>query len=177
MKKEIKYCQNFRQESDFFAVAASIASYFLVGVNQRLPIITAGCISIGAGIVALLFGQDNYGRVKGNNIFRMLQLQAKSFIKEGKITFVIFADDRVPCSFCSICLILADLCNRGDPYRDQISWQFFLLVFMVLLMLGNYAVSIFTRKISNLGTSIAGIIISIFRVCTSFLYYPLFRVL
>ena len=56
----------------FFAVAASIASYFLVGVNQRLPIITAGCISIGAGIVALLFGQDNYGRVKGNNIFRML---------------------------------------------------------------------------------------------------------
>lgn len=55
----------------FFAVAASIASYFLVGVNQRLPIITAGCISIGAGIVALLFGQDNYGRVKGNNIFRM----------------------------------------------------------------------------------------------------------
>ena len=69
----------------FFAIAASLASYFLIGVNQRLPIITAGCISIGAGIVALLFGQDNYGRVKGNNIFRMLQLQAKSFIKEEKL--------------------------------------------------------------------------------------------
>lgn len=144
----------------FFAVAASIASYFLVGVNQRLPIITAGCISIGAGIVALLFGQDNYGRVKGNNIFRMLQLQAKSFIKEEKL--LLLSLRTIVCHVPFVAFVLFWQIYATEVIHIETKYlAFFLLVFMVLLMLGNYAVSIFTRKISNLGTSIAGIIISI----------------
>ena len=144
----------------FFAIAASLASYFLVGVNQRLPIITAGCISIGAGIVALLFGQDNYGRVKGNNIFRMLQLQAKSFIKEEKL--LLLSLRTIVCHVPFVAFVLFWQIYASEVIHIETKYlAFFLLVFMVLLMLGNYAVSIFTRKISNLGTSIAGIIISI----------------
>ena len=144
----------------FFAIAASLASYFLVGVNQRLPIITAGCISIGAGIVALLFGQDNYGRVKGNNIFRMLQLQAKSFIKEEKL--LLLSLRTIVCHVTFVAFVLFWQIYATEVIHIETKYlAFFLLVFMVLLMLGNYAVSIFTRKISNLGTSIAGIIISI----------------
>lgn len=144
----------------FFAIAASLASYFLVGVNQRLPIITAGCISIGAGIVALLFGQDNYGRVKGNNIFRMLQLQAKSFIKEEKL--LLLSLRTIVCHVPFVAFVLFWQIYATEVIHIETKYlAFFLLVFMVLLMLGNYAVSIFTRKISNLGTSIAGIIISI----------------
>ena len=144
----------------FFAIAASLASYFLVGVNQRLPIITAGCISIGAGIVALLFGQDNYGRVKGNNIFRMLQLQAKSFIKEEKL--LLLSLRTIVCHVPFVAFVLFWQIYATEVIHIETKYLvFFLLVFMVLLMLGNYAVSIFTRKISNLGTSIAGIIISI----------------
>ena len=142
MKKEIKYCQNFRQESDFFAVAASIASYFLVGVNQRLPIITAGCISIGAGIVALLFGQDNYGRVKGNNIFRMLQLQAKSFIKEEKL--LLLSLRTIVCHVPFVAFVLFWQIYATEVIHIETKYlAFFLLVFMVLLMLGNYAVKHF----------------------------------
>ena len=144
----------------FFAIAASLASYFLVGVNQRLTIITAGCISIGAGIVALLFGQDNYGRVKGNNIFRMLQLQAKSFIKEEKL--LLLSLRTIVCHVPFVAFVLFWQIYATEVIHIETKYlAFFLLVFMVLLMLGNYAVSIFTRKISNLGTSIAGIIISI----------------
>ena len=144
----------------FFAIAASLASYFLVGVNQRLPIITAGCISIGAGIVALLFGQDNYGRVKGNNIFRMLQLQAKSFIKEEKL--LLLSLRTIVCHVPFVAFVSFWQIYATEVIHIETKYlAFFLLVFMVLLMLGNYAVSIFTRKISNLGTSIAGIIISI----------------
>lgn len=144
----------------FFAITASLASYFLVGVNQRLPIITAGCISIGAGIVALLFGQDNYGRVKGNNIFRMLQLQAKSFIKEEKL--LLLSLRTIVCHVPFVAFVLFWQIYATEVIHIETKYlAFFLLVFMVLLMLGNYAVSIFTRKISNLGTSIAGIIISI----------------
>ena len=144
----------------FFAIAASLASYFLVGVNQRLPIITAGCISIGAGIVALLFGQDNYGRVKGDNIFRMLQLQAKSFIKEEKL--LLLSLRTIVCHVPFVAFVLFWQIYATEVIHIETKYlAFFLLVFMVLLMLGNYAVSIFTRKISNLGTSIAGIIISI----------------
>lgn len=144
----------------FFAIAASLASYFLVGVNQRLPIITAGCISIGAGIVALLFGLDNYGRVKGNNIFRMLQLQAKSFIKEEKL--LLLSLRTIVCHVPFVAFVLFWQIYATEVIHIETKYlAFFLLVFMVLLMLGNYAVSIFTRKISNLGTSIAGIIISI----------------
>ena len=144
----------------FFAIAASLASYFLVGVNQRLPIITAGCISIGAGIVALLFGQDNYGRVKGNNIFRMLQLQAKSFIKEEKL--LLLSLRTIVCHVPFVAFVLFWQIYATEVIHIETKYlAFFLLVFMVLLMLGNYAVCIFTRKISNLGTSIAGIIISI----------------
>ena len=144
----------------FFAIAASLASYFLVGVNQRLPIITAGCISIGAGIVALLFGQDNYGRVKGNNIFRMLQLQAKSFIKEEKL--LLLSLRTIVCHVPFVAFVLFWQIYATEVIHIETKYlACFLLVFMVLLMLGNYAVSIFTRKISNLGTSIAGIIISI----------------
>ena len=144
----------------FFAIAASLASYFLVGVNQRLPIITAGCISIGAGIVALLFGQDNYGRVKGNNIFRMLQLQAKSFIKEEKL--LLLSLRTIVCHVPFVAFVLFWQIYATEVIHIETKYlAFFLLVFMVLLMLGNYAVSIFTRKISNLGTSIAGIIMSI----------------
>lgn len=144
----------------FFAIAASLASYFLVGVNQRLPIITAGCISIGAGIVALLFGQDNYGRVKGNNIFRMLQLQAKSFIKEEKL--LLLSLRTIVCHVPFVAFVLFWQIYATEVIHIETKYlAIFLLVFMVLLMLGNYAVSIFTRKISNLGTSIAGIIISI----------------
>ena len=144
----------------FFAIAASLASYFLVGVNQRLPIITAGCISIGAGIVALLFGQDNYGRVKGNNIFRMLQLQAKSFIKEEKL--LLLSLRTIVCHVPFVAFVLFWQIYATEVIHIETKYlAFFLLVFMVLLMLGNYAVSIFTRKISKLGTSIAGIIISI----------------
>lgn len=144
----------------FFAIAASLASYFLVGVNQRLPIITAGCISIGAGIVALLFGQDNYGRVKGNNIFRMLQLQAKSFIKEEKL--LLLSLRTIVCHVPFVAFVLFWQIYATEVIHIETKYlAFFLLVFMVLLMLGNYAVSIFTRKISNLGTSIVGIIISI----------------
>ena len=143
-----------------FAIAASLASYFLVGVNQRLPIITAGCISIGAGIVAVLFGQDNYGRVKGNNIFRMLQLQAKSFIKEEKL--LLLSLRTIVCHVPFVAFVLFWQIYATEVIHIETKYlAFFLLVFMVLLMLGNYAVSIFTRKISNLGTSIAGIIISI----------------
>ena len=142
----------------FFAIAASLASYFWLASNQRLPIITAGCISIGAGIVALLFGQDNYGRVKGNNIFRMLQLQAKSFIKEEKL--LLLSLRTIVCHVPFVAFVLFWQIYATEVIHIETKYlAFFLLVFMVLLMLGNYAVSIFTRKISNLGTSIAGIII------------------
>ena len=134
--------------------------------NQILPKLQAGvrffagCISIGAGIVALLFGQDNYGRVKGNNIFRMLQLQAKSFIKEEKL--LLLSLRTIVCHVPFVAFVLFWQIYATEVIHIETKYlAFFLLVFMVLLMLGNYAVSIFTRKISNLGTSIAGIIISI----------------
>ena len=37
----------------FFAVMASIISYFLIGIEQKIPIIVAGCISIISGCIAL----------------------------------------------------------------------------------------------------------------------------
>ena len=37
----------------FFSVAASVASYVLIGVGERMPILTAGSISILAGVLAL----------------------------------------------------------------------------------------------------------------------------
>lgn len=108
----------------------------------------------------MLFGQDNYGRVKENNIFRMLQLQAKSFIKEEKL--LLLSLRTIVCHVPFVAFVLFWQIYATEVIHIETKYlAFFLLVFMVLLMLGNYAVSIFTRKISNLGTSIAGIIISI----------------
>ena len=52
----------------FFAVMASIISYFLIGIEQKIPIIVAGCISIISGCIALFCGEENYGKIKGENI-------------------------------------------------------------------------------------------------------------
>ena len=156
----------------FFAVAASIASYFLVGVNQQLPIITAGCTSIGAGIAALLFGQDNYGQVKGRNIFSTLHIQAKAFVKEEKL--LLLSLRTIVCHVPFVAFVLFWQIYATEVINIETKYlAFFLLVFMVLLMLENYSVSIFTRKISNLGTSVAGIGISIAGFVLLFLFQSL----
>lgn len=156
----------------FFAIAASLVSYFLVGVNQRLPIITAGCISIGAGIVALLFGQDNYGQVKGRNIFSTLHIQAKAFVKEEKL--LLLSLRTIVCHVPFVAFVLFWQIYATEVINIETKYlAFFLLVLMVLLMLGNYSVSIFTRKISNLGTSVAGIGISIAGFVLLFLFQSL----
>ena len=80
--------QLIRQDNEeFFAIAVGRTIFWLflvdsvrasedfsllteLSIEVELAIITAGCISIGAfGIVALLFGQDNYrNRVKDGSL-------------------------------------------------------------------------------------------------------------
>ena len=69
----------------FFSVAASVASYVLIGVGERMPILTAGSISILAGVLALSKGEDNYGKIQGKNIVYVLQSQAREFGKDRKL--------------------------------------------------------------------------------------------
>lgn len=156
----------------FASVIASIVSYFLIGAGQRFPIMTAGFISIAAGIIALLCGQDNFGDVKGENSFRILQIQAKAFFKEGKL--ILLSLRTIVCHIPFVAFVLFWQIYATEVVAVKTKYlAFFLLVFMVLLMFGNYSVSIFTRKISNLGTSVAGIGISIAGFVLLFLFQSL----
>ena len=134
----------------FFAVMASIISYFLIGIEQKIPIIVAGCISIISGCIALFCGEENYGKIKGENILYILHTQAKEFFRQKKL------------------LLLA----------LRIIVCHFLLFFMILLMFGTYMVSICTKKMSSFKTSIMGILVSIlgFMILYAFQTVPTFLI-
>jgi predicted MFS family arabinose efflux permease len=153
----------------FFAVIASIASYFLIDIENRLPIIIAGCISIIAGIFALAVGQDNYGEVKGNNILSTLHIHFKDFIKEKKL--ILLSLRTVICYVPFIAFVLFWQIYATEIIGLETKYlAFFLIIFMVLLMMGNYSVSILTKKISNFRISILGILISILGFALLFIF-------
>lgn len=144
----------------FFAIIASVASYFLIDIENSLPIIVAGSVSIVAGIVALLVGEDNYGKVKGNNLLSTLHIEFKNFVKEKKLVLLSVRNVICYVSFVAFVLFWQIYATEVIGLKEKYL-AFFLLIFMLLLMAGNYIVSIVTKKISSFMTSILGIVISI----------------
>lgn len=142
-----------RASIQFFAVIASIASYFLIDIGVRFPIITAGFISIIAGIFALAVGQDNYGEVKGINIFSTLIILLNDFVKENKLILLSLRIVIRHVPFVAFVLYWQIYATEIIGL-DMKYLPFFLLIFMVLLMLGNYSVSIFSNKINSIMISI-----------------------
>lgn len=144
----------------FFSVAASVASYVLIGVGERMPILTAGSISILAGVLALSKGEDNYGKIQGKNIVYVLQSQAREFGKDRKLRLLSLRT--VFCHVPFVAFVLFWQIYATEIIQIKMKYlAFLLLIFMLLLMAGNYAVSIVARKMNTLGTSVVGILISI----------------
>ena len=144
----------------FFAVIASVIAYFLIDIGNQLPIIVAGSISIIAGIYGLVTGKDNYGNVKGDNIFSTLYIHSLEFIKEKKLILLAL---RTVINYMPFAIFVlywqiyaTEIINFESKYLP-----FMLIIFMVLFMLGNYFVSVFSKKISSFMTSILGITIGI----------------
>lgn len=144
----------------FFSIIALISSYIFIGIAERLPIIIAGCTAIIAGITALIIGEDNYGEVNGNNIFNIMHIYLKDFVKEKKL--VVLALRNIICYTSFIAFVLywqiyaTEIIEIKNKYLAV-----FLIAFMILLMMGNFSVSILTKRINSFMTSILGIVISI----------------
>ena len=122
MEKEIEYYLKFNRVL-VFCRYGSIISYFLIGIEQKIPIIVAGCISIISGCIALFCGEENYGKIKGENILYILHTQAKEFFRQKKIVTISFENHSMSYTISCICIILAGLCNRNC--QDKIEYLSF----------------------------------------------------
>ena len=121
---------------------------------------TAGSISILAGVLALSKGEDNYGKIQGKNIVYVLQSQAREFGKDRKLRLLSLRT--VFCHVPFVAFVLFWQIYATEIIQIKMKYlAFLLLIFMLLLMAGNYAVSIVARKMNTLGTSVVGILISI----------------
>ena len=161
----------------FFAVMASIISYFLIGIEQKIPIIVAGCISIISGCIALFCGEENYGKIKGENILYILHTQAKEFFRQKKL--LLLALRIIVCHIPFLAFVLFWQVYATEIVKIKIEYlSFFLLFFMILLMFGTYMVSICTKKMSSFKTSIMGILVSIlgFMILYAFQTVPTFLI-
>lgn len=157
----------------FFSIIAAIIAYFLIDIGNQWPIIVAGIISIIAGVYGLVTRKDNYGNVKGNNIFNTLYIHSLEFIKEKKLRLLAL---RTVINYMPFLVFVlywqiyaTEIINFEEKYLP-----FMLIIFMFLFMLGNYFFSVFSKKISSFMTSILGISIGIFGFFILFKGYNIF---
>ena len=114
---------------------------------------TAGSISILAGVLALSKGEDNYGKIQGKNIVYVLRSQAREFGKDRKLRLLSLRT--VFCHVPFVAFVLFWQIYATEIIQIKMKYlAFLLLIFMLLLMAGNYAVSIVARKMNTLGLSL-----------------------
>lgn len=142
------------------SIVASIIAYFLVDKSSKLAIVVAGILHIIAGFVALIFGEDNYGKVKSNHFIKNLGTQFVDFIKEKRLIFLAIRNVVVYIPF-AIFVIYWQI-YAVDFLKIKAKYlSIYLLVFMVFLMLGNYIVSFLTKKITGFMATMVGLVVTL----------------
>lgn len=144
----------------FFSIIASIIAFFIIEIDVKIPLILAGIFSLMAGVIALCFGEDNYGEIKEEHMIKSLFSLAKSFFKDKKL--VLLSVRNVAKYIIFVCFVLywqiqvTEKVGLGEKYLPiLLTW------YMICLMVGSFSVSYFIKKTSGFKTSIMGVVLCI----------------
>lgn len=143
----------------FFSIIAAICSYILLNISSQFTIFIAGSVSIVAGIIGLLVGEDNFGDLQEKTMSKALIRCVKDFFSTkylivlsiklvvGYISFIAFV------LYWQIYAI--EYIGLSTEYLGII-----FILFMFMLMLGNYAVSKLSKYIPVFHVIIFGFLLS-----------------
>lgn len=144
----------------FFAIIASIFSYFFIDISNNLPIIVAGLISIFTGFYSYFIGEDNYGNSEQPSLLKTLNKNLKSFLKDKRMILLTIKKLLSYVSFVGFVLYwqiyVTEILKLEAKFLPM-----FLILFMFSLTVGNYLSSRIANKISNYYVSIVGLIVSV----------------
>lgn len=144
----------------FFAIIASIFSYFFIDISNNLPIIVAGLISIFTGFYSYFMGEDNYGNSEQPSLLKTLNKNLKSFLKDKRMILLTIKKLLSYVSFVGFVLYwqiyVTEILKLEAKFLPM-----FLILFMFSLTVGNYLSSRIANKISNYYVSIVGLIVSV----------------
>lgn len=144
----------------FFAIIASIFSYFFIDISNNLPIIVAGLISIFTGFYSYFMGEDNYGNSEQPSLLKTLNKNLKSFLKDKRMILLTIKKLLSYVSFVGFVLYwqiyVTEILKLEAKFLPM-----FLILFMLSLTVGNYLSSRIANKISNYYVSIVGLIVSV----------------
>lgn len=142
-----------------FSIMASLLAYMFIDISNSLPIIIAGILSICTGIYALIFGEENYGGKTEKNFLKSTFNNSVDFIKDKKLIILAVKSVTAYISFVSFVLYwqiyVTETLNIDMRYLP-----IFLVLFMILLMMGNYAAALVMKRTNSFMSSILGLIIS-----------------
>lgn len=144
-----------------FSIIAAILSYLLLNISSQFAIMTAGIISMCAGIFGLLIGEDNYGNLQKNNISKALLECARDFFSTK---YLIILSVKLLTGYISFIAFVLYWQVYATEYigLDTEYLGIAFILFMMMLMLGNYIVSQLSRYIKIFNIIILGFIISAF---------------
>lgn len=144
----------------FFAIIASIFSYFFIDISNNLPIIVAGLISIFTGFYSYFMGEDNYGNSEQPSLLKTLNKNLKSFLKDKRMILLTIKKLLSYVSFVGFVLYwqiyVTEILKLESKFLPM-----FLILFMFSFTAGNYLSSQIAKKISNYYVSIVGLIVSV----------------
>ena len=143
----------------FFAIIASIFSYFFIDISKNLPIIAAGLISIFTGLYSYVVGEDNYGFSKHPSLLKTLNENLKSFLKDKRMIFLTIKKLLSYVSFVAFILYWQIYLTETLELEAKFL-PMFLIIFMFSLTAGNYLSSRIANIISNYYVSIVGLMVS-----------------
>lgn len=144
----------------FFAIIASIFSYFFIDISNKLPVIVAGLISIFVGFYSYFMGEDNYGNSEQPSLLKTLNENLKSFLKDKRMILLTIKKLLSYVSFVGFVLYWQIYVTETLELEAKFL-PMFLIVFMFSLTVGNYLSSRIANKISNYYVSIVGLIVSV----------------
>lgn len=144
----------------FFAIIASIFSYFFIDISNKLPVIVAGLISIFVGFYSYFMGEDNYGNSKQPSLLKTLNENLKSFFKDKRMILLTIKKLLSYVSFVGFVLYWQIYVTETLELEAKFL-PMFLIVFMFSLTVGNYLSSRIANKISNYYVSIVGLMVSV----------------
>ena len=148
------------QTISFFAIIASIFSYFFIDISNNLPVIVAGLISIFVGFYSYFMGEDNYGNSEQPSLLKTLNENLKSFLKDKRMILLTIKKLLSYVSFVGFVLYWQIYVTETLELEAKFL-PMFLIVFMFSLTVGNYLSSRIANKISNYYVSIVGLIVSV----------------
>ncbi|MFV9566838.1 MFS transporter [Thermoanaerobacter mathranii] len=154
--------------TSFFAAVTLAMGTVLIKKSLNLPVVISGIIACIAGVIALLFLEDNYGEITNDNIFVDIVNNTKKLVKDKNMMKILIRSLFAHTAF--ICFILSwQIYGANNVGFDPSLNGIILIIFMLLFTFSGFVTSKLVDYFKAIYISTVGMLIAVLGLIIVFL--------